>query len=153
MQEISGGFSDGPYHYRQRLKRLSHPGDWTLLRAEMCRCFGIWDLGSAVPYAVIAESVLKHTCASACHLCCQVGTFFAELPNCGVGAEGVSWSRELFFVPIQSAEDKASHSSGEDHRFWIYRRPFRVVLRLLSHHRVFVLNTAKQSIPGRRTNK
>jgi hypothetical protein len=24
-----------PYYYRQRLKRMSHKGDWTLLRGEM----------------------------------------------------------------------------------------------------------------------
>ena len=38
-----------PYHYRQRLKRLSHQGDWTLLRAEMggmLRDFGLTPGGS-----------------------------------------------------------------------------------------------------------
>jgi GT2 family glycosyltransferase len=49
-----------PYYYRQRLKRMSHKGDWTLLRGELrgyASGFGAYF--RRAPSGVIAESVLK----------------------------------------------------------------------------------------------
>jgi SAM-dependent methyltransferase len=86
--EISGGFFNASLSLSPAAQTIVAPRRLDSFALRNVRiCFGIWDLRSAVPYAVIAESVLKRAVASACHLCCQVGPFSAELPNCGVGAE------------------------------------------------------------------